>query len=509
MDRKSAIQHGLSWLGGVSAAPKQPNPVSTATDPLPKLTSDTSLEPFVPTSDMPWGRRRILHLTRRLGLTPTPGTLNFLSGYSPSAAVDHLFNLAVNATKIAEPSWSNIGAPPPTATDQERQAYNQQRNIWTNEFRNTLSRHILDSGLNGKMTVFWHNHFVTEFTDYGNNPQFAWRYIKAIQDHQFGDFKQLTLAIGLTPAMLLYLNGNQNQRVSPNENYARELLELFTLGEGIGYTQNDIEEMARALTGYQVNAQTITVTFNQNRFDNNPKTIFGKTGNYNYTTAHDLLFNERNELIARHISREVYNYFVYPNAPEDVVDQLAQVFLSSGMQIEPMLKTLFKSRHFFDDALIGSMVSSPVEHFGNFLSMLEVPRNNPDLRNLFNYSSQTGQFLLQPPDVSGWRGHRNWLDTSTLPTRWNLMQQYVNQYRTQLLEFAKRMPNPNNAYQLARDIAEWMIAVPLSDDEYTTLGNVLLGGSPSYEWNINSDGASSRVQALVSYIVLMPEFQLN
>jgi uncharacterized protein (DUF1800 family) len=509
MDRKSALKHGLSWLKGTPT--NAPQSTNTATDAiqLPTLAASTSLDPFIPTPDMPWDRRRILHLTRRMGLSPTTGTMNFLSGFSPSAAVDHLINTAINAQKITEPAWSNIGAPPANATEQERQAYNQQRNIWINEFRNTLSRHILDSGLNGKMTLFWHNHFVTEFSDYGNNPQYAWRYIKTIQDHQFGNFKQLTLSIGLTPAMLLYLNGNQNQRVSPNENYARELLELFTLGEGIGYTQHDIEELARALTGYQVNNQTLAVTFNTNRFDNAAKTIFGKTGNYNYTTVHDLIFNERSELIAQHVCREAYNFFVYPNAPDEIVNQLAQVFISSGMQIEPMLRVLFKSKHFFDDELIGSMVSSPVEHFGNFMSMLEVPRNNQDLRNLFNYSSQTGQFLLQPPDVSGWRGHRNWLDTSTLPTRWNLMQQNVNLYRTQLLEFAKRMPSPNNAYQLARDIASWMIAVPLTDEEYTTLGNVLLGGSPSYEWRIDSDGASSRVQALVAYIVLMPEFQLN
>lgn len=509
MDRKSALKLGLSWLTGTPANAPQSTNTATESIQLPTLAATTSLDPFIPTSSMPWDRRRMLHLTRRMGFPPTSGMLNFLSGFSPTAAVDHLFNTAINTPKIAEPTWSNIGALPANATVQERQTYNQQRNTWTNEFVNTLARHILDSGFSGKMTLFWHNHFVTEFSDYGSNPQYAWRYIKTIQDHQFGNFKQLTFAIGLTPAMLLYLNGNQNQRVSPNENYARELLELFTLGEGTEYTQQDIEELAKALTGYQVNAQNLSVTFNQNRFANTAKTIFGKTGNYNYTTVHDLIFNERSELIARHVCREAYHFFVYPNAPEVVIDELAQLFLSSGMQIEPVLRVLFKSSHFFDDELIGSMVSSPVEHFGNFMSMMDVPRANQDLRNFFNYSSQTGQSLLQPTDVSGWRGHRNWLDTSTLPTRWNLMQQNVTRYRSQLLNFAKTMPQPNKPYDLARDMAEHMLAVPLTDDEYINLGNVLLGGSPSYEWNIGSDGAASRIQALVSYIVLLPEFQLN
>lgn len=509
MDRRSAIQLGMSWLGGHQEAPVIATAHQPETSPLAALSADLSLEPFQPTVNQPWDRRRVMHLLRRTGFVRPPAQIANYLNTTPSIAVDMLIQAAKNIPKIAEPTWANIGAPPREATEEERMAYQQQRNQWTGEFRNTLSRHVLEAGLSGQLTIFWHNHFVTEFSDYGNMPQYAWRYIQTIQSHQMGSFKDLTLEMGLSPAMLLYLNGNLNRRQSPNENYARELLELFTLGEGNGYTQQDIEELARAITGYQVNNVELSVVFNLARFDNSTKTIFGKTANYNYTTAHNLIFAERSDTIARHVCSELYKFFVYPEAPEAVIDQMADIFLANDMQIEPVLRALFKSRHFMDDELIGSMISSPVDHFGNMLRLINATRSPLELRTYYNYAAQTGMSLLQPPDVSGWRGHRNWLDTSTLPTRWNLMQQYTTRYRTQLLDFAKAMPEPNKPFDLARDLATYLLAVPLTDEEYTHLGNVLLGGSPAYEWNIESDGAASRVQALVSYITLLPEFQLN
>lgn len=508
MDRRSAIRLGMSWLSGRTEQSTVESAKTAGMAPAAPLSADPSLEPFQPSASQPWDRRRVMHLLRRTGFVRPPAQVANFVNTTPSNAVDQLLQVAKNIPKIAEPTWANIGAPPRDATDAERQAYQQQRNQWTGEFRNTLSRHILEAGLSGQMTLFWHNHFVTEFSDYGNMPQYAWRYIQTIQSHQLGSFKDLTLEMGLNPAMLLYLNGNLNRRQSPNENYARELLELFTLGEGNGYIQQDIEELARALTGYQVNNVELSVVFNPTRFDGNAKTIFGKTANYNYTTAHDLIFAERRDVIAHHICRELYKFFVYPEVSEVVIDQMADVFLSNDLQIEPVLRALFKSRHFMDDELIGSMVSPPVDHFGNLLRLINATRSPQEMRTFYNYLAQTGQQLLQPPDVSGWRGHRNWLDTSTLPTRWNLMQQYTTRYRSQLLELAKSMPQPNKPFDLARDLAGYLLAVPLTDDEYTHLGNVLLGGSPAYEWNIESDGAISRVQALVSYITLLPEFQL-
>jgi uncharacterized protein (DUF1800 family) len=508
-DRLTVLRKGLALIGGSSLLPDLLSAESTTlqSDYIPA--ADPSIEPFVPGLNQPWDKRRVLHLMRRTGLNATPAKLAQLLGMSPEQAVDFVVDQALNHDGIPEPIWANNGGLPRDATAEERAAYQQMRNQWTAEYRNSLSRHILENGLHGKLTLFWHNHFVTEFNQYGNTPQFAYKYIRVIQDHLLGDFKQLTVAMGLTPAMLVYLNGNTNRRQAPNENYARELLELFTLGEGNDYTQHDIEELARAFTGYVIDPVTLTVNFVPNRFDSNPKTIFGKTANYNYYSANDLLFAERAPVIARHICRELYTFFVYPNAPESVINDLADVFLQNNLNLEPVIRALFKSRHFFDMELIGATVSSPIDFFGNTISMLQINLTPQELRNFYNYSGQSGQQLLQPPDVSGWPGHRTWLDTSTLPIRWNLSQISFNRYQAQTVAFAKLMPEPNNAYSLARSIAEHMIAVVLTDDEYTQLGDVLLGGAPYYEWNINNDGAASRIQALMSYILLMPEFQLN
>lgn len=515
MDRRTAFKKGTELIFGSkseSAGYESLDEVELITETeqaLAQVNVAMTLEPYVPNTNMPWNRRRVIHLCRRMGFIPEPSTLALLEGMSPSQAVDYLIQQAQNAKKITEPSWANLGLPPLNASAAEIQAYNTQRAIWLSDLRVMVSSHLLESGLRGKLTLFWHNHFVTEIGDYGNNPQYGWRYLNTIQEHHFAGFKALTLAMGITPAMLVYLNGIQNQRIRPNENYARELLELFTLGEGNGYTQKDIEELARSLTGYQVNGQDNSVNFNQARFDSGSKTIFGKTGNYNYTSVHDLLFQERREAIARHICRRAYQFFVYPNAPEMIVDEMAQLFLESDLNLVSVLRTLFKSRHFFDDEMMGTMVISPTELLGNFMTMFSIPKNTQEYRNYYNLTSQLGQVLLQPPDVAGWRGHRSWINTSTLPTRWTLMEQQVARFRVQLLEFAKLMPSPNKPYDLARHIAEYMIAVPLKDEEYLELGKVLLGGSPDYEWRIDSNGAASRIQALVSHIVQMPEYQLN
>lgn len=504
--RRSLLRDGWSMLTR-TAPVNTPSPDKLATNYIPQ--ADPSLSTFVPSPEHPWDQRRVLHLLRRTGMGGRPEQVGRLLAVSPVQAVTHVVNMAIATPPIPKPEWADIGAPPRGATDEERTAYNQARNQWNSEFRGTLAHRMLTSGLHFKMTLFWTNHFVTEYNRYGSMPQYAYRYIKIIQDHQFGSFETLTRAMGLTPAMLIYLNGNANRKQAPNENYARELLELFTLGEGNGYTQNDITELARALTGYTVDNVALSVNFVQSRFDDGSKTIFGQAGNFDYDGALDVLFAERRVTIARHVCRSLYQFFVYPNAPQAVVDGLADIFLQHGGQIGPVLHALFASRHFFDDEFVGASISSPLEHLSQFHVSMNVPTQAQNLRNLLNYSSQLGQNLLQPPNVAGWPGHREWLNTSTLPARWNYMQTLVNRFKNEVYELAKSMPEPDDPYALARNLAEFLLPVTLTDDEYAALGNVMLGGTPHYEWKIANKGALSRVQALLNYIVLMPEYQLN
>lgn len=469
----------------------------------------SSLAPYVPSASLPWNRRRALHLLRRTGFSGTNATVEQMIRIGPSTAVNFMMDVAVTIDPIARPSWVDLGGPYPGWTAAQVSAEQAERAARVVEFRNNLALHILGTGLHGKLTLFWHSHFATEYDGYFRRPQFAYRYIKVIQDHLLGDFKQLTYDMGITPAMLSYLNGNLNERTSPNENYAREVLELYTLGEGNGYTQNDIVELAKALTGYTLSYSYLWVRFDPNKFDNWNKTIFGVWDNFNYGTAIDHLFTVKRELIARHICRKLYRFFVHSTPNEEVVEGMAQIFLANGLRIEPVLRTLFASRHFFDDELMGAVISSPYELLGNVMVMLNVPRNHTESAQFLRHTVTLGQNILEPPGVAGWPGHREWLNTSLLPNRWNSMNAFLVRHTSRILAFAKSLPDNQNPDLLVRHLTDFIFAVPLTEAGYAELTAVMLSGTPAYEWNINDPGAPSRIMGLISYMVSMPEFQLN
>jgi uncharacterized protein (DUF1800 family) len=179
-----------------------------------------------------------------------------------------------------------------------------------------------------KLALFWHNHFVTRNEDYGC-PSYLYQYHKLLQQYALGNFKTFVKEIGKTPAMLVFLNGVQNTRFNPNENYARELYELFTLGRDNGYTQQDIVQTAKALTGWnslENNQYCGRINFFPALHDPAQKTIFGKTNTYNYDTLHDLLFAERAVQISEYICGKLYRYFVSPQVDEVIVSELATIF---------------------------------------------------------------------------------------------------------------------------------------------------------------------------------------
>lgn len=469
------------------------------------------LTPFIPDSAMPWNRRRVLHLLRRTGFGGNPARVAELLALTPGAAVDHIVDLCLATPSFPRPGWAGIGRPPTGSSQVVLAAYTSQRAGYVAEFKRDLTGSILRNGLHGRLTLFWHSHFATEIFEYGYMPQYAWQYITVIQAHLAGDFRRMVREMGLTPAMLIYLNGNLNRRSAPNENYARELFELYTLGEGNGYTQTDITEMARALTGYSTNDQTLQVAFTNTQFDNWFKTIFGVRENFTYPMAIDHIFTSRPQQVARHISRKLHAHFVHPDAPAEVIDALAQVFIDSGFRIDPVLRALFKSRHFFDESHIGALVKSPVELFGGLMATLAHADiyTTTDFSTILNGSVEMGFDVLDPPDVGGWPGHRSWLDTSRLPIRWARSEQFLGRFGSSIMGFARSMPNPDDPYALAADLAEYLLPSPVGPDDRQALGQILLSGTPAYEWSINATGAANRVLGYVRHLVQLPDFQLT
>jgi len=473
------------------------------------MSSTPPLAPYIPSPATPWNRQRAAHLLRRTTFGAPLAAIEDALNRGPEATVDAILSACVARTPIAKPTWAETGGPAPGSTDAQIAAERAQRAQWTTEFRTSLSTHILTGGLHGRLTLFWHSHFATEYTDYFLRPQFAYRYIDLIQRHAIGDFKTLTHDMGLNPAMLLYLNGNLNTLTAPNENYARELLELYTLGEGNGYTQRDIEELARALTGYTVDIPNLKVNYVNARFDNWYKTIFGTWENFTYSSAIEHLFTVRRELIARHVCRKLYTHFVHATADEAVVGAMAELFLQSGWRVEPVLRALFKSAHFHEETRIGAMIPSPVVLFGAFLHNLNAPITSTAANLVYSHSRTLGHELLQPPNVAGWPGHRAWLDTSLLPTRWTSLQTFLTTFNVQLSRLVMAMPERDDAHALAPALADLMLAVPLPEAERNALGDLLLAGMPAYEWDITDFSSYAKVVAFMTHLISLPEFQLH
>ncbi|PWK29038.1 uncharacterized protein DUF1800 [Arcicella aurantiaca] len=264
--------------------------------------------------------------------------------------------------------------------------------------------------LREKMTLFWHGHFACR----GRRPLTVQIQHNVIRENALGKFGDLLLAVSKDPDMLQFLNNQQNKKNSPNENFAREVMELFTLGRG-NYTENDVKEAARAFTGWTSNLQGEFV-FRPNQHDNGQKTFQGKTGNFNGEDILKIIL--QNPQTATFICTKIYRYFVNENADNQLVDKMAKRFHSTDYDIADLMEYVFKSDWFYNPENIGTRIKSPVE------LLVGLQRNfGIDFQQrqavLFIQKS-LGQVLFYPPNVAGWSGGKNWIDSSTLMTRMKL-----------------------------------------------------------------------------------------
>lgn len=472
---------------------------------------------FIPSGTKPWDEQKVNHLYRRIGFGATRAMITEALSQSPSQVVDTLVDEAVAKDPTPAPPWAFWNR------QQFRNAATkpfQRRNLWKNQMVDDLFK----NNLRDRMTLFWSNHFVTEDGSY-NSPGYLFQYYNLLQLHAMGNFKDFTRDIGLSNAMLIYLNGRQNSKNKPNENYARELYELFTLGVDNGYTQQDIEETARALTGYNNRSELwAPITFNENRFDKGQKTIFGKRGNWGYDDVIDILFEERSDQIAQFICTKLYKYFVSPEINEDIIAQLATTFIDNNFEIAPVLRRLFKSQHFFDENTFGVLIKSPADVQISFVKELDLTINTGfELNNRIRGGcSLLGQALLSPIDVAGWQGDTSWIGSSTLAARWDLLNRYIfvawrtnrEQFRTIATNIVGT--NTNDAVQISKQIVDHFLSKELlNDTDYAQALEIFKDQVPDnyFEdgtWVLTRSGSVPRqVYELLLFIIKIPEFQLK
>lgn len=363
-----------------------------------------------------------------------------------------------------------------------------------------------------RMTLFWHGHFACTSEQV---PHFSENQNNTIRKYALGNFKDLVLAIAKDPAMIRFLNTQQNKKNKPNENFARELLELFTIGIG-NYTETDIKEAARAFTGWQLNSD-LKFVFNKKQHDFGSKTFFGKTGNFSGEQIIDIILEEKKT--AQFIATKVYKYFVNEKINKTHIKQLTDVFYNSNYDIKTLMRTVFESDWFYNPKNIGTKIKSPVELLVGIMKTLNL--RFPNTNSIILVEKALGQILFKPPNVAGWSGGRAWIDNAYLVFRLSLVN-YL--FQTAKLDITKkpgfeglknniaikRLEANININILVNEVKKKCKDENLIFETLTTLliqPNLKLTKDKLDEFTINTN-QSDYIQSLVLLLMTLPEYQM-
>lgn len=269
--------------------------------------------------------------------------------------------------------------------------------------------------LEEKMTLFWHNHFAT--ANYKvDNPRWMWQQNQTFRTHALGNFRTMLQAVSRDPAMLVWLDGAENRKGKPNENYGRELLELFTMGVNNGYTEKDVKEGARAFTGWRFDRDTAAFAFHPELHDDGVKTFLGQTGAFNGDDILDIVV--RHPSTANFLCTKLFKYFVHETPSPAEIAPLAKTYFNSGYDICAVVGAILNSPTFYSDAAYHSKIKNPTEFTITALRTLDAPFSAAN-NTLLSATRTMGQELFSPPNVKGWPGGKTWMNTMTLITRVN------------------------------------------------------------------------------------------
>lgn len=459
-------------------------------------------------------RKNIQHLFLRSGFGELPQTIEKFSDKSISEVTDLIFSASQSFSDLAF-----IKDPLKGREDKEvsgfkillmvlksRREMEDLNIIWLNKMAQ-------DEGqLREKMTFFWHNHFSTST---------PFSYLMQIQNNtirkfSLGKFSELLHAIAKDPAMIIYLNNQQNHKDAPNENFAREVMELFTLGEG-HYTEHDIKEAARAFTGWTVNKKG-KFEFHESGHDYGEKEFMGRKGNFNGEDILNIILENRQTSI--YVVTKIYREFVNEMVNAERVKLLADEFYLSGYDISALMRRIFLSEWFYDDENIGSKICSPVELIVRYKKIISLEFENDQA--LIDLQKALGQVLFFPPNVAGWKGGANWIDSSSLLLRLNIAQALLNEGRIKIKpkpEFEDKpeeIEEEDEDHMLSSDWSSMSAYFKNIDKEkfYEQLLDYLIQSSPEKiekEKFLNFINETDRDQSIIktaASVMSLPEFQL-
>lgn len=440
---------------------------------------------YAPSTDQPWNLQRVTHLYRRLGFGADWETLNAGLSNTP----DRLVNDLVFASPESESFQVEM-----KAMSRAMVATGNPHGLasaWLYRMINTTNQ------LQEKTTLFWHGHFATG----AQKVQDAFmmqQQNELLRKHALGDFNEMVQSISKDPAMLLYLDSATNRKTHPNENYARELMELFCLGEG-NYTEQDIRELAKCFTGWEVRNRRFR--FNKYQFDTGAKSFLGTTGELTGEQAVSHVLSQPTAPIF--IAQKLVRFFVMdePQPSAELVAPLAQQLREDDFNVAKTLKVILGSNLFFSDLAIGMKVRSPVELVTTLLRSLN-GTSSMDL--LAAGLHDLGHSIFFPPSVKGWDGGRTWINSSTLLGRANLIHRVLRNENTQfgggtLTEYASKQ-GLSSLTDVADRLIQQLFAVPISNDIRDEIVN-----SSTERFSQREE----QLRSLIHTFTSLPQFQLS
>lgn len=542
-------------------AARKKTPVQTNLDTV-NFRTNSGLNPYTGS----WTINEVQHLLKRTMFGSTKADINYFMGRTMNQAVDELLNPAapmpappVNEYSSTDPNvplgstWVNDPTSDGTLNSARRNSF---KKWWAGVMLNQ------DRSVREKLTLFWADHFSTETTTIGSS-HYIYHHHALLRANALGNFKQLVKDVTIDAGMLRYLNGYLNTKTAPDENYARELQELFTLGKGpaVQYTEDDVKKAAKVLTGWRINNTTFSVYFDATRHDTTSKqfssfynnaVIAGQSG-ANGALETDELLNMifQKEEVSKYICRCIYRWFVYykidAGAEANVIEPLAVLFRGSNYDIKPVLSTLLKSEHFFDVLNQGCFIKSPVDQvvsaMREFRVVFPAATLTTDVYGMWNYIrnwfSSMNQDIGDPPDVSGWPAyyqepqfHELWINSDTLPKRNQFTDTMINTGYTRqgkkiiidAVAFTKTLSNPADPNTLIDEVLSIIYRVPLSAASKQSIKQQILltNQAQDYYWtnawnahisNPNDQSAyntvNGRLKSFYQYLMNLPEYQLS
>ncbi len=483
------------------------------------VTHAEALGGLKPISRAQWDYAKARHLLFRAGFGGTPEEVERLVQMGPYKAVDYLVdyhNIPQTHLDMDVRGWERPLAYEDLLHTQARDKLAERRMnrdlTQRSNFRRWWLKRLLDTPrpLEEKLVLFWHDHFATSWQEVRDS-------FMMIQQNQlfrrYADkYDGLLHGIVQDPAMIRYLNNDQNVKGNNNENLGREVLELFSLGEENsanhkkdGYTEKDVREgMTRALTGFTFERWTGQFRFYSKSHDAGSRALLGKKGEFGPHEALDIVL--KHPATARYITKKLLEYFVNFEPDPKVVDRLAQVLRDNNYEIRPMLRSLFLSEEFYSPKALANHIKSPAELMVSTAKMMKLA--NVDPRNIDLACMNMGQTLLEPPSVAGWPEGRFWINAHLILIRYNSASNLVQDGKVDLVALLQGRTF-NNPTEVVDHLIQRCLLASLKETKRQALIDFASSLPPSREWPKQREQVNARLRTLVVMLMSTPEFQVS